>query len=206
MELIEKLGRKPHVATGEDIKWFWEDYGLYNYDALDEPELYKNAKEYIARNFEELNKILPFELTEWLLNWYSFMPDAFFYKKDRVGRVDWNILFTLIGENPPTDSSSFYLVTKALNVAQGRLVRESIYKTVAEDPVLRDKVINYKPLPLMYTYYTPYGKIRKEVLKRIKPPSSRLPSGSRAVFKAVYKLMKEEGIEFTTALNKVTKE
>lgn len=134
------------------------------------------------------------------------MPDAFFYKKDRVGQVDWNILFSLIGENPPTDSSSFYLVTKALNVAQGRLVRESIYKTVAEDPVLRNRVINYKPLPLMYTYYTPYGKIRKEVLKRIKPLRMVAPSGSREVFKAIYKLMKEEGIDFNTALKRVTEE
>lgn len=206
LELIEELGRKPHEATKENLKWFWEDYGLYNYEAREEPELYKNAKGHVERNFDKLNAEFPFELTEWLLNWYSFMPDAFFYKKDKVGQVDWNILFSLIGTDPPTDSSSFYLVTKALNVSQGRLVREAIYKEVAGDPKLRDRVINYKPLPLMYTYYTPYGKIRREVLKRIKPPRQAAPSGSRAIFKAISKMMKEEEVDFNTALKKAEKE
>ena len=205
LELINLLDREPYIATQEDIKWFWKDQGLYNFDINEESDLYQNAKEYVERNLEELGTRFPYELTEWLLNWYSYMPDAFYYRKDRVGQIDWNILFTLIGRNPPIDSSTFHLVIKALNVRQGRTFRERIYREIANSPDLSQKVLSYKPIPLAYTQYTPYSKIRKEVLKILKPPREAAPRGSRGTFREVEKLMRE-GLDFETALKQVEKQ
>lgn len=172
---------------------------------MDEKALYSNAKEFVERKFSELNTLYPFELTEWFLEWYRYMPEAISERMDNTGRVDWNIFFTLLGKEPLYDSSSFYLLVKALNVYQSRLVREFIYKSVAEDPKLRKRVLNHKPLPSIYTFYTPYGKIYREVVKLLKPETGRLPNGSRKVFTAVSKLMKEEDISFEDALKRVDK-
>jgi len=199
LELVEKLSRKPHIATKSDIKWFWED--LNDFD-LDPTELYSLAKTYIERNFDELNKAYPFELTEWFLDWYRYMPDALYMGLDNTGQVDWNIFFTLAAEKL-SDSSSFHYVIKALNVTQSQYVRKAIYQKIADDPDLRDKVMKYQPLPSIFTNYCSYDRIRKEVARILHPSEDRLPDGCRKAFKEAEKIMKEEGVDLNEALSRL---
>ena len=186
LEMIEKYKKEPHAATPEDIRWFWKDMDS------DDPDNYALAKEAVAKDerFIKWNEQYPFELTEWLREWYTYMPEALSLKLDGAGPVDWNLLFTLI-EPLNTCGVPFICLRKALNVRQNQLVREQIYKEVTEDPKLRDRVLNYQPISPIYTQYTPYGTIHKEVMRRLKPDSGRAPRGSIAIFKEVEKLIRE---------------
>jgi len=193
--MITKYSRDPYVATSEDIRWFWADL-----DIATDHEL---AREYVNNNLESLNEKYPFEVTEWLLNWYRFMPDII-GKYNGTGQVDWNLLFTLIKPLPQLPVP-FHSVIEKLNVKQNKLVREQIYDECYENEELRKRIINYRPIPSRYTYYTPYSKIRKEVVKRAKPKMLRTPKGAGSTFKEVSKLMKNEGIPFEEALKIIEK-
>ena len=197
--MIEKFHKEPHVATKEDIRWFWKDMDSTSVES------YALAKEAVAddEKFSKWNDQYPFELTEWIREWYTYMPDALSLKLDKTGQIDWNLLFTLI-EPISSGGLPFIDLIKALNIRQNQLVREQIYKTVAEDPVLREKVLHYQPIPSIYTHYTPYGKIYREVVRRIKPQRSTAPRGSLSIFKRAEKLVKS-GVPVEEALKEASR-
>lgn len=194
--MIERLGKTPHAATKEDIRWFWKDMDL------DSEESYALAKEEVGK--EELlikwNDQYPFELTEWLMEWYTYMPEALSLHLDKTGPIDWNLFFSLI-EPINTRGVPFICLVKALNVRQNQIVREQIYDTITKDPVLSKKVLNYQPIPSIYTHYTPYGKIHREVVRRLRVVQ-KAPSGSLSTFKVIERLTRE-GRSFEEALEEV---
>jgi len=198
LEMIEKFNKNPHFATKEDIRWFWKDMDM------DSHESYMLAKTEVAREekFIKWNNQYPFELTEWVMEWYSYMPDAISFRLNGAGQIDWNLIFTLI-EPLNTEGIPFICLVKALNVRQNQMARQQIYRTIAEDPILRQKVLNHEPISPIYTHYTPYSKIHREVVKILNPPKERSPQGSSRVFKLVEKAMREESIPFEEALKRI---
>jgi len=192
--MIEKFKKVPHTATREDVRWFWQDMDM------DDPGNYALAKAAVAedKRFLRWNEQYPHELTEWLREWYTYMPDALSLHLDGAGQIDWNLLFTLI-EPINTAGIPFICLRKALNVRQNQIVREQIYTEITNDPILRGKILNCKPIPAIYTHYTPYFTIQKEVLRRIKPEVLTAPAGSRRTFLLAEKLMRK-GLQLTIAL------
>jgi len=159
--MIERFHKSPHPATVEDTRWFWKD--------MDQEEgwAYDLAKDWISNwdIFLKLNEQYPFELTEWLMEWYSYMPEALSYKLDGAGTIDWNLFFTLIYPLPST-KYPFICLIKAVNVKQNQIVREQIFDTISKDPELSKRVLNNEVIPSIYTHYTTYKRIRREVVKR----------------------------------------
>lgn len=198
LEMIEKFKKEPHPATKADINWFWQDLDS------DDKESYREAKKILEDDTElrRLHTQYPFELTEWLMEWYSYMPECLYYGWDRAGQVDWNLFFTLI-EPIKTSGLPFISIIKALNVRQNQIAREQIYNTVFNDPILRKNALEGGMIPTMFTHYTTNSKIRNEVLKRLKGEKIKdeyiAPIGSRKIFKKADKLVKS-GLSLKEAL------
>lgn len=161
IEMIQGLHKTPYVAIKDDVRWFEADM-----DIDTDHETTVIAKEYVEKHFELLNNKYPFELTEWLMNWYRFMPEALYYRWDNTGQLDWNIFFTLIYPLPGLPCPFCLLIDK-LNVKQNQMVREQIYMECYKNKILRNNLINLEVIPTMYTHYASYWKIRKEVLWKI---------------------------------------
>ena len=161
--MIERFHKSPHQATPEDVKWFWRDMDR------EDSSNYTFSKCALEnwKFFLKLNDQYPFELTEWLMEWYSYMPDAIYAKLDGAGGIDWNLFFTLIYPLNIEDLA-FICTVKALNVKQNQLVRDQIFDTITKDPDLSKRVLNNEAIPSIYTSYTTYKRIRTEVIKRTK--------------------------------------
>lgn len=181
-------------------KWFEDDLGYYG---LDVRECYRNAKDYVERNLKALTEEFPFEVTEWLDGWYSLMPELLLDVPGYTTEADWILFFTIVGEFPAKGGIPFCCLIKALNVKQNQLLREEIYKAIAEDEVLRNKVLNWEPLPSIYVHYCNYSTIRRKVLKILKPKTEKCPNGMRAYFKEAEKLIRSSKVSPEEALETV---
>ena len=158
IEFIEKYNKTPHVATKDDKEWFWQDLEL-----LVDTDV---AWEYVEPRVKVLSDMYPFAITEWITDFYSYMPEMFHYKLDGVGQIDWNIFFTLAYPLPKGMAISFHFLMKKLNVAQNRIVRRQIIDEIWNNKDLRLKVMRWEPIPSIYTYYIAYPTIRRRIEER----------------------------------------
>jgi len=159
--------KTPHIATKLDVAWFWKDMNQY-------PEV-ELAGSYIDMHLEELNTQYCFKLTEWMLEWYRFMPDALQFKLDRTGPVDWNLFCSLAFPLPETLPVPFHCFIRKLNVVQRGIVREQIYEECYTNRKLRNRVLKGEVIPARYTTYAAYSRIRKEVIKKMKKNGDVVP-------------------------------
>lgn len=166
VELIQKYSKKPVVAEQGDIRWFWADLRI-EYDR----ELEQLVKEIVIQNLDILSTSYPFDTSEWIVNWYRFMPDIIERRIDGTGQIDWNLFFSLVYPLKTCGAYSFQTLIHKLNIKQNQLVRQEIYQECYDDPKLRKSLLNREVIPPIYTYYTPYNKIRKEVMKKAGVPT-----------------------------------
>lgn len=160
--LIKKYNKNFIIATKDDQIWFKEDIEV----KLDK-ELEEEAKDIVSKNWEKMSDSYPFDISEWIVNWYRFMPEAFISKKSGAGQVDWNLFFSIISPIHYYGIYCFQTMIHKLNIKQNKEVRQLIYRDCFNNQELRQKLINNEPIPSIYTNYTPYTKIRREVLKMV---------------------------------------
>lgn len=159
LELIQLLGKPPHIATKEDKQWFWVD--------METPCDKETAWAYINYNIDTLgdkyNYI--FRVTEWFSEFYRYMPELLYDRLDGTGQIDWNLFFTLAYPLPGNLGIPFHTMINKLNVAQLRLVKEKIVQEIYDDKELRKRVYTHGLIPSIYTYYMPYQLIRKRLIE-----------------------------------------
>lgn len=156
LEIMEDEGFAPHVATPEDIHWFWEDYDI---KCGAEP-----AWEYINKNLDTLRVRYPFRCSEWFSEFYRYMPEALYYKMPFVGIVDWNLFFSLAFPLPKSLPVPFYVMINKLDVQLLREEKQRLAQEVWDDKELRKRVFKGEVLPAIYLYYITYQQLRKRVI------------------------------------------
>jgi hypothetical protein len=187
IELIQEFDKEFVYAKPEDIQWFWRDMDI-DFDKV----VNELAKEVVELKFEkDLALRYPFGVSEWLDNWYRFMPEII-GELDNTGQVDWNLFFSLVYPLPPL-TVPFNVLSKKLNIKWNRVIRDQIYWDCYNDPVVKEKLIKGEIIPSIYTYYTSYSKIRNEVMKKIDGETKEL-------FALAKKLIKEKGLDDKSAL------
>lgn len=166
IELIKKYSKSLIISLKGDIEWFWGDLRI-EYDK----ELEEDTKRIVLENYSILSSHYPFDVSEWVVNWYRFMPEIIEKHIDGTGKIDWNLFFSLVYPIKTCGAYSYQTLIHKLNIKQNQQVREEIYQECYEDSKLRKALINREVIPPIYTYYTPYNKIRKEVMKKAGLPS-----------------------------------
>ena len=197
--LIKKYSKTPVIAQKSDRDWFWGDI-----DIEWDQELEEEAKEIVRANYDVLEQRYPFEISEWFVNWYRFMPEIIEKHISGTGQVDWNLFFSLAYPLKTCGAYSFQTLIHKLNIKQNQDVRQQIYQDCYDDPKLRQAIVNGDVIPPIYTYYTPYSKIRKEVLKKIREDAKLHPIdvADTELFTQAAQLMEEQGLSTKEALAK----
>lgn len=200
--LIKKYSKTPIIAQKSDRDWFWGDL-----DIEWDQELEEEAKEIVRANYNALEAHYPFQISEWFVNWYRYMPEIIDKHIRGTGQIDWNLFFSLAYPLKTCGAYSFQTLIQKLNFRQAQDVRQQIYQDCYDNPKLRQAIINGDVIPPIYTYYTPYSKIRKEVLKKVREGSKTLviDDSSKELFTQAAQLVEEQGLSTQEALAKAEK-
>jgi hypothetical protein len=170
--LIDRWHKDKIHATQEDVNWFWkdlkssEDYSLEFYMLQVEPKAL------------EIDQHYPFEITEWFLEFYRYMPDCLIHKWDGACEVDWHLFFCLAKPLYLIPGISFYSMISRLNIIQLRHVKDQIVDTVLEDAELLRRVVDNENLPPQYTYYLPWKSLKRRVEDKLLKKCKEIESGS----------------------------
>ena len=158
---IEKYNKEPYKALKKDLDWLYEDLDIFVYSDYAWPIINKNIQRLISQ--------YTFELTEWLMEFYSFVPFWYEIKDPAVNIVDFNIFFTLARPIPTIEEIAvpFYLTIEKLDVFYQRAAREATIQHVLETPELLVKVIKGDIVPPNILNYITYGNLRSKVLQKL---------------------------------------
>ncbi len=157
-EMLEKYNKPVFRHTEEDIHRFWQDFDM---------EVEKeDAWDYVNYNYVKLCEMYPFEVTEWFMEFFRYMPECLWYHYDDAGDVDWCCFFSLLYPLPGNLGISYCEMIKKLNVSQNRQVKRQILDEIWNDPDLKHKILRGDLVPSIYIYYTPYQTLRKAIIER----------------------------------------
>ena len=158
MLLIEDFKKEVHLASKEDVRWFWEDINI---------ETDTEASwEYVNTHLSILNTQYIFYITEWFMEFYRYMPEVIEARLDRAGLIDFNIFFTLASPIVRPTCTSFQEMLTKLNTWQTRKAKEQIKRDCWENIDLRTKLLQGDLIPSIYLEYIPYQTLRKVILER----------------------------------------
>ena len=168
LKCILKGNRKYHEATKEDIRWFWDQEELGSILGIG-PQVTEPAKEFVRKNLFYLTKnFYNFWDTEWITEWYKFMPMVLETPKEfNAGRIDWSCFFSIVYPLPPNIPVDFNVFIHKLNIMHQKMARLRAFDAVWNDPFRGQKTLDGEMvLASVFLVRAPWTLYFKEMRRR----------------------------------------